>query len=146
MTTLDESGAPYGVAITSFAALSLDPPLVQWSLRNAAYSLPIFLGAGRFAVNVLSAGQEDVSRRFATPNIDRFVGMVVEHGIADLPLIQGATAWIECSIETTMEGGDHTILVGRVLRARTFDGMPLLHWRGGYLPIIADQVDNGLKA
>ena len=145
MTTVDEGGARYGVTATSFASLSLDPPLVQWSLRNAAYSLPVFLKSGRFAVNVLSADQEAVSRRFSTPEIDRFAGLNTEPGLGGVSLIRGALAWIECSLKTTLEGGDHTILVGSVLRARTFDYQPLLHWRGGYLPISPDQTESDLR-
>jgi len=139
VTTVDGDGAPYGVTATSFASLSLDPPLVQWSLRNAAYSLPVFLKSERFVVNVLSADQESVSRRFATPEIDRFAHLNTESGLGGVSLIQGALAWIECSLETTLAGGDHTILVGKVLRARTFDHQPLLYWRGGYMPDSTDQ-------
>lgn len=135
VTTIDGDGAPYGVTATSFASLSLDPPLVQWSLRNAAYSLSIFLQSGRFAVNILSAEQTAISRRFATPDIDRFAGQPTEPGLNGLSLLPGAVAWIECDLEETLAGGDHTILVGRVLRARTFEQTPLLHWRGAYLPI-----------
>jgi len=142
MTTIDECAAPYGVTATSFASLSLDPPLVQWSLRNAAYSLPVFLQARRFAVNVLSAGQEAVSSNFATPEIDRFAGLQTEPGLGGVSLIKGALAWIECSLESTLAGGDHTILVGNVLRVRTFDRQPLLYWRGGYLPDSADQTES----
>ncbi len=138
MTTLDVEEGRYGVTATSFSSLSLDPPLVQWSLRNAAYSLPIFLRSGRFAVNILASDQEVVSRRFATPGVDRFASLDVEEGLEEMPLITGAAAWIECALETTLPGGDHTILVGRVLRARTFSKPPLLHWRGDYLPIEND--------
>jgi len=145
MTTIDDDGAPYGVTATSFASLSLDPPLVQWSLRNAAYSLPVFLKSGRFSVNVLSADQERVSRRFATPEIDRFAQLNTETGLGGVSLIQGALAWIECSLETTLAGGDHTILVGKVLRARTFDHQPLLYWRGGYMPESTVQTESDPK-
>lgn len=138
MTTLDAQEGPYGVTATSFASLSLDPPLVQWSLRNAAYSLPIFLRSRRFAVNILAADQEDVSRAFSTAGVDRFTKVATEAGLGGVPLIEGAAAWIECDLETTLPGGDHTILIGRVLRARTFPRPPLLHWRGAYLPIAAD--------
>lgn len=138
MTTQDAQEGRYGVTATSFSSLSLDPPLVQWSLRNAAYSLPIFLRSGHFAVNILAVGQEDVSRRFATADVDRFAGLDTQDGLGGLPLISGAAAWIECALETTLPGGDHTILVGRVLRARTFSKQPLLHWRGAYLSIEND--------
>jgi len=144
MTTMDSEEGRYGVTATSFSSLSLDPPLVQWSLRNDAYSLPIFLRSGGFAVNILAADQEAVSRRFATPDVDRFAGLDLEEGLSEMPLIRGAAAWVECTLETTLPGGDHTILVGRVLRARTFARLPLLHWRGDYLPIESDaHLDGG---
>jgi len=142
MTTLDVKGAHFGVTASSFASLSLDPPLVQWSLRNESYSLPLFLKTGCFAVNILSAGQETISRRFSTPDIDRFDNLEIETGLNGLSLIPGAVAQIECSLENTLAGGDHTILVGRVLRARTFSGTPLLHWRGAYLPVASDQFES----
>jgi len=141
VTTLDDSGAHFGVTASSFASLSLDPPLVQWSLRNESNSLPVFLKSGCFAVNILSAEQESMSRRFSTPNIDRFAGLETGTGLNGLTLIPGTVAQIECSLENTLAGGDHTILVGRVLRARTFEGTPLLHWRGGYLPVTAEQIE-----
>jgi flavin reductase (DIM6/NTAB) family NADH-FMN oxidoreductase RutF len=143
MTTQDAEEDRYGVTVTSFSSLSLEPPLVQWSLGNAAYSLPIFLRSKRFAVNILAADQEAVSRRFATADVDRFTDLDTQDGLDGLPLIVGAAAWIECTLETTLPGGDHTILVGRVLRARTFFKPPLLHWRGGYLPIENDQHHDG---
>jgi flavin reductase (DIM6/NTAB) family NADH-FMN oxidoreductase RutF len=135
ITTSDPECGRCGVTATSFGSLSLDPPLVQWSLRNAAQSLPVFLRSGRFAVNILASDQEHVSRAFATPSADRFAGLPFEEGLDGLPLLTGAAAWIECALETTLPGGDHTILVGRVLRARTFPHTPLLHWRGRYFPI-----------
>ncbi|NRC56996.1 flavin reductase family protein [Mesorhizobium sediminum] len=135
MTTNDAEEGRYGVTATSFSSLSLDPPLVQWSLRNTAYSLPIFLRAGCFSVNILAADQTAISRRFATPDTDRFAGLDVTEGLAGMPLIDGAAAWIECTLESTLPGGDHTILIGRVVRAETFAKTPLLYWRGSYLPI-----------
>lgn len=143
MTTCDAEEGCYGVTATSFASLSLDPPLVQWSLRNAAYSLPVFMRSSHFAVNILAADQEVVSRRFATADVDRFAGLDTAEGLDETPLIVGAAAWIECALETTLPGGDHTILVGRVLRARTFAKSPLLHWRGNYLPIDNDPCPAG---
>ena len=142
MTTLDVDGKPYGVTVTSFTSLSLEPQLVQWSLRSAAWSLPIFTVAGRFVVNILSADQETVSRRFATPDIDRFSSLAVEAGLGGVPLVNGALAWVECVLETTWPVGDHTIIVGRALRAHTFDGTPLVRWRGGYQRIANETLND----
>jgi flavin reductase (DIM6/NTAB) family NADH-FMN oxidoreductase RutF len=132
VTTLDPERRPYGVTATSFSSLSLDPPLIQWSLKRAAWSYPLFARGGGFAVNILAAGQEDVSRTFATRDIDRFAVTPHRYGAEGYPLIEGALAWLECALEAELPGGDHGILVGRVLRAATFEREPLLHWRGRY--------------
>lgn len=135
ITIRGANGAPYGVTATSFGALSLDPPLVQWSLRREAWSHDEMTSVERFAVNILAAGQEDLARRFATPGIDRFAGLETEGAPDGPPLLPGAQAWIDCATETLLPGGDHTIVVGRVLSARIFERRPLLHWRGAFLPV-----------
>jgi flavin reductase (DIM6/NTAB) family NADH-FMN oxidoreductase RutF len=131
IATLDGDGQPYGITASSFVSLSLDPPLVQWSIKEQSFSLPIFAGAERFAVNLLATGQEDVSRTFCRP-VDRFETVEWEEGEGGIPLILGCLAWVECTREHILEGGDHRIVVGRVVRARTFDRGPLLHWKGHY--------------
>jgi len=141
MTTLDEAGTPQGLTISSFASLSLDPPLICWSLRRDAYLHAVYQSSRHFAVNILAAEQEEVSRRFATARIDRFIDTTCAQGIAGLPLIHDSLAWLECAAECSMPGGDHTIFVGRVLRCRTFDKTPLLHWRGRYLPVLAPMLE-----
>jgi flavin reductase (DIM6/NTAB) family NADH-FMN oxidoreductase RutF len=132
ITALDGQGAPYGVTATSFASLSLDPPLIQWSLKTAAWSFPIFSHARHFAVNILAEDQETVSRTFSSPDVDRFAVTPHEIGLHGLPLISGCAAWLECETESQLRGGDHTIFVGRVRRTCVADRPPLLHWRGAY--------------
>lgn len=131
VSTRDVERRPYGPTISSFASLSLDPPLVQSSIKRSSYAFPIFDAAGTFAVNILAGDQERVSRDFCRP-IDRFGTVFWEEGLHGLPLIHGAVAWLECAREELLVGGDHRIFVGRVLRVRTFDRAPLVHWRGGY--------------
>lgn len=132
ITTHDAGGEPFGVTATSFGALSLDPPLIQWSLRTTAWSHKLFAAAGRFAVNILAADQSDISTRFATPDIDRFTLTPFEAGLDGLPLLGGCAAWLECKTEAAIPGGDHTLFIGRVRRTAISDRAPLLHWRGGY--------------
>jgi len=132
ITTLGADGEPFGVTATSFGTLSLDPPLIQWSLRTTAWSHKLFAVAGRFAVNILAEHQSDVSTRFATPDIDRFALTPFEAGLDGLPLLSGCAAWLECKTETTIPGGDHTLFIGRVRRTAVADRAPLLHWRGAY--------------
>lgn len=131
VSTIDSKARPYGVTASSFCSLSLDPPLIQWSISTKSFSFPIFDQADYFAINVLGVGQEEVSRNFCKP-IDRFATVTTVPGVQNLPLICGSLAWIECEIEERVKGGDHTIFVGRVLRTRVFEGTPLLHWQGNY--------------
>jgi flavin reductase (DIM6/NTAB) family NADH-FMN oxidoreductase RutF len=92
----------------------------------------VFGAAASFAVNILAADQEGVSRTFCQPDVDRFG--LTPHRLSGLglPLIEGAAVWLECALEAHLPGGDHTIFVGRVLTSSVFERAPLLHWRGGY--------------
>lgn len=139
ITTRDTSFAPQGLTIGSFVSLSLDPPLVMWSITEHSYCSPIFALAEMFAVNVLAKDQEIVARNFCKP-IDRFSTVGWQDGFDGLPLIDGAVAWIECARERMFTEGDHRLFIGRVLRMRTFDRPPLLHFRGKYAAI-ADQAE-----
>jgi flavin reductase (DIM6/NTAB) family NADH-FMN oxidoreductase RutF len=134
VTTRDRIGQPCGITVNSFASLSLSPPLVQWSMKANSFSWPIFAAAHMFAVNILSADQEAICRNFCKPH-DRFADVECEDGLDGLPLIRSCVAWVECARDSIIKGGDHWIIVGRVLRARTFERMPLLYWRGRYLRI-----------
>ncbi|SCW56804.1 MULTISPECIES: flavin reductase family protein [unclassified Pseudomonas] len=139
VSTLDAEGKPYGMTASSFCSLSLDPPLIQWSISTKSFSFPIFNQAAHFAVNILAADQEEVSRNFCKP-INRFSTVAIAQGLHGLPLIEGSLAWLECKLEERLIGGDHTIFIGRVLRSKVFDKTPLLHWRGGYVPVEPDMV------
>jgi flavin reductase (DIM6/NTAB) family NADH-FMN oxidoreductase RutF len=132
VTTLQPDGKPYGLTIGSFASISLDPPLVLWSLAGKALSHPIFERALYFAINILSHDQVSISKRFSTRDIDRFAETTIETGLHQLPLIVGSLAWLECERESTVPGGDHSIFLGRVLRARSFEKKALLHCQGDY--------------
>ncbi len=135
--TTSADGKREGMTANSFSALSLDPPLVLWSIVRKSASLPNFLAAGRFAINVLDASQAALSHRFATPQKDKFEGIEVERGMDDLPLIPGALASFECRTEQTIDGGDHLLFVGRVQRVRYADGDPLIFSAGRYCTALA---------
>ncbi len=137
ITTLDGEGAPFGVTATSFGSLSLDPPLIQWSLKSAAWSHRIFAASSVFVVNILAADQAAVSTRFATPGIDRFAATDWTPGLDHLPLIEGVAARLECRTEVQVPGGDHTLFIGRVRRVQVFERPPLLHLRGAYGDFVA---------
>ena len=132
VTTRGDDGRAEGLTANSFASVSLDPPLVLWSLRTSAPSLPGFLGAGWFAVHVLGADQHHLSHRFAAPAADKFAGLACGTGLGACPLLDGCIARFECRTETTVEAGDHVIFIGRVQRLTHRDGRPLLFHGGAY--------------
>lgn len=133
ITTLN-GGLPVGMTVNSFAAVSLDPPLILWSVQNTSGRAPAFVGAQHFAVNVLSADQVDVSRIVASPQggTGAFEQIAWTEGLAGVPLIEGAIARFECRTYDVLPGGDHQILVGHVERCAVAEGEPLLFVQGGY--------------
>ena len=133
VTTCDAEKRPAGLTCSSFASVSLEPPLILVCVDHKAQSFPALREHGRFAVNILSSGQEAISRRFATSKIlDKFEG--VAHTISELglPLVDGALAHLECITVSAHVEGDHTIFVGRVERMGVPGGEPLFYFKGRY--------------
>lgn len=132
VTTRDASGRDVGLTVNSFNSVSLDPPMVLWSLIRTSGNLQAFLDNGHFAVHILSNQQEALSGRFASRNIDKFEGLTVGRGHGDVPLLADCCARFECRIASHYEGGDHVILVGEVLNFEHFGRPPLVYQSGGY--------------
>jgi flavin reductase (DIM6/NTAB) family NADH-FMN oxidoreductase RutF len=147
ITTRAPSGKFEGLTANSFAALSLDPPLVLWSLSRRSPSLPAFQEVDFFAVNVLSASQVDLSHRFATPSANKYEGIRFDEGLGGCPLLKNALATFECESANKVDGGDHLIFVGRVQRTILRDGQPLIFSAGQYctsLPLSKGQAESDL--
>jgi flavin reductase (DIM6/NTAB) family NADH-FMN oxidoreductase RutF len=121
-----------GMAANSFSTVSLDPPLVLWSIRKESKSLPSFLNNGHFSINVLGEDQMEVSGLFGRPQPNQFGQAKWDAGRHGDPLLEGAIAHFECVTESVVDGGDHHILIGRVERFARFDGAPLLFAQGQY--------------
>ncbi len=117
---------------SSLASVSLQPPLVSVCVDHTAELHDTILATQEFVLNILESRQETLSRRFADPHEDRFEGIGYHRSPAGLVLLDGALAHIECERHTTYPGGDHTIVLGRVIGGSTGDGRPLLYYRGGY--------------
>ena len=133
VTAIDPDGHPIGLTANSFSAVSLNPPLVLWCLDNTSHNLAAFRRASHHAINVLAAGQNDLSNRFATWPVDRFAGLPWHRGAGGAPLLPGCCASFELANETCHVGGDHTIFVGRVEKFNeTADLAPLLFYAGQY--------------
>ena len=128
-----------GITANSFSSVSLDPPLVLFSLNRRAHSLPAFLSTQHFAVNVLSAEQEALSNQFAKALGEKWQGVEYITWDSGCPILKGALASFECKIRHTYDGGDHVILVGEVLKIIAVpEGEPLLYLRGKYRRIASE--------
>ena len=132
VTTLDANGKPAGMTVSSFNSVSIDPPLVLWSIANDANSYDIFVNAEHFAVNVLTFGQRELSDRFAGKELDKFAGIECDEGLHGIPILPAYAVCFECRTEHLYEGGDHKIIVGRVLRVEDRDEDPLIYYRGQF--------------
>jgi flavin reductase (DIM6/NTAB) family NADH-FMN oxidoreductase RutF len=131
VTTRSAEGVPVGLTVSSFNSVSLAPPLVLWSLAHTAASLPVFASGSHFAVHVLAGDQQALAERFAARGIDRWADLEFMDGLHGLPLLDGAAATFECRRHSQHQAGDHTILVGEVLRAQQRPGSAPLLYHGG---------------
>jgi flavin reductase (DIM6/NTAB) family NADH-FMN oxidoreductase RutF len=131
-TCRDLDGRPIGLTCNSFNSLSLDPPLVLWSLRAASPALAAFREASHFAINVLAEAQVGLSRRFASAVPDRFAEGQWADGIGGAPILGGFTAVIECALHSQQEDGYHVLFIGQVERMHEAALPPLLFQAGHY--------------
>lgn len=132
MTLGTADGFRLGVTASSFNTVSLDPPLILWSLALRAPSLAEFRRHDHFAVNVLAADQKNIALQFARPSEDKFAGISIAQGTLGLPLIVGALAHIECRMVARYPGGDHEIMLGEVVSLRRAGGAPLVFQSGAF--------------
>lgn len=132
VTCRGADGQAVGLTVNSFSALSLEPPLVLWSLRLSSPSLAAFDAASHFAINVLAEGQVDVSRRFASPVGQKFDEGQWHEGVRRLPVLAGSAAVIECERVSMQSAGDHRLYIGRVLKLQAQAVPPLVYHSGRY--------------
>jgi flavin reductase (DIM6/NTAB) family NADH-FMN oxidoreductase RutF len=128
-------GAPVGLSVNSFTSVSIDPPLVAFCVGRTSSTWPRIRATGRFTVNILSADQEAVSRRFASTAsaVERFEGVGWHPSPAGSPVVEGALAWIDAAVEAEHDAGDHVLVIGRVTGLEVArEGAPLVFYRGGY--------------
>ncbi|CAN5561796.1 flavin reductase family protein [soil metagenome] len=124
---------PVGMTCQSFSSLSLDPPLVLFSPARTSTTWPLIRGIGRFAINILSAEQESICRRFAVSGGDKFADVLWKPGLTGSPLLDGAVAHLECVLHEVLPGGDHDIVIGRpVAVGQTASLSPLLFFQSRY--------------
>jgi flavin reductase (DIM6/NTAB) family NADH-FMN oxidoreductase RutF len=131
VTILGTDGQPTGLTANSFNSVSIEPPLVLWSLSRQAASMEAFRTGTHYAINVLAADQRELAERFANRNADRWSGVETTRGAGDAPLIAGAAATFECFNRSRYEEGDHVIFVGEVERCTRREGASPLLFHGG---------------
>ena len=132
ITTRAPDGTQIGLTCSSFNSVSLNPPLVLWSLENNSLSLPAFKEAKHWAVHVLAADQDELSGRFARRGANKFAGLNLEEGVGRVPLLTGCTARFQCRNAFQYDGGDHVIFVGEVERFDRSENAPLVFHGGRY--------------
>lgn len=132
VTSLSPQGVATGLTVNSFSSLSLDPPLILWCLTDESGLVEHFTPGQKFNVNFLSSGQEALALKFARPGEDRFKDITSHPDRNAVPLLEGCSGILNCVVENTYPGGDHVIIVGRVLRFREEKKPPLLFHKGGF--------------
>lgn len=132
VTTCAPDGSPVGITANSFNSVSLDPPLVLWSLARNAKSLPAFSAAAHWNIHILANDQQALSGRFARAGTDKFAGLPLDAGHDGTPLLHGCSARFQCRTLFQYDGGDHVIFVGQVLGYERSERPPLLYVTGDY--------------
>ncbi len=132
VTTAGKEGEDIGLTANSFNSVSLQPPMILWSLARSSLSLPAFQAAEHFAVHILAEDQEEISGRFARRGEDKFAGLALERGPDEIPLLKSYAARFVCRTAYQYEGGDHIIFVGEVVDFDQHDRAPLLFHGGQY--------------
>lgn len=141
VTAMSAERRPYGITCNSFASVSLNPPLVLWSLGTFSQGLAIFQNASHFAVNVLDASQQALAIQFARSSDDKFAGVSWKPGLGDAPVLADVVANFQCRAASRYYGGDHVIFLGAVEAYAYNRNSPLLFARGGFGRFLADDGD-----
>ncbi|WP_216892390.1 flavin reductase family protein [Nocardia alni] len=115
----DLGGTPYGLAVSTFVPVSLDPPLVSFCVQNSSTTWPRLSEASHLGLSLLGTGQQDAARSLAARSGDRFAGLTLRHGAGHAVFVEGASAWLEGTIETQVPAGDHQVVILRVHRLAT---------------------------
>lgn len=132
ITALGKNGQKVGMTANSFNSVSLDPALVLWSIGRDSNCFDDFMTAQAYAIHVLADDQQDLSNRFAKTGADRFEGLDISEGLSGVPLLSHYSACFQCTVANQYDGGDHVIIVGKVLEFVDNGLQPLIFHRGGY--------------
>lgn len=132
VTCKDADGKPVGATASSFNSVSMDPPLILWSVTKSINSANAFINAKEFVINVLASDQVELSNGFARSGEDKFAGTDTEEGVGGVPMLKDCVTRFQCKAWATYDGGDHEIIVGEVVAMDSSDKEGLVFYRGGY--------------
>jgi len=135
VTTLAPPDEKVGMTVNSFNSVSLDPPLILWSIGRDSNCFDAFMNAKSFAVHVLNKNQMALSNKFAQTGIDKFKGIECEAGLDGVPILSEFSVCFQCTTENLYDGGDHVIVIGRVKSIENRHQDPLVFYKGNYLSI-----------
>lgn len=125
-------GDPIGITVNSFASVSLEPPSVLWSIDKISSECDAFVNCEHYAVHILKEDQQQLARIFSDEGADKFNGLKIERGVADLPLLNECPVLLQCKMVNVYEQGDHYILIGSVVDVRVETADPLVFFSGAY--------------
>lgn len=136
VTAKGPDGEKVGVTANSFNSVSMDPPLILWSIDKRSSALETFRNASHFAVNILASDQSDLSNNFAKPQDDKYANIQYLDGMGGAPVFEGVAGYFECESWQFVEGGDHWIIIGKVENFVDASKPPLVYHQGGYSMVI----------
>lgn len=136
VTSLDRDGIYHGITVSAFCSVSLEPPLILVCIEKTTGSHRAINESGIFVVNILGAGQDDLSEKFSIPFVEKFNGVDFVLGIGGVPMLTGALVNLECRLRNAFDGGDHSIFVGEVEGVSIRDGEPLVYFHGNYRDLL----------
>lgn len=136
VTSRAATGDPHGITVSAFCSVSLNPPLILVCIEKTTGSHVAITDTGSFIVNILAAGQDEMSERFSLPRSDKFEGVKYHAGVGGVPILTDTLVMLECRVENAFDGGDHTIFVAVVENVSIRDGEPLVYFHGMYRDLL----------
>ncbi|MEO8572330.1 MAG: flavin reductase family protein [Pyrinomonadaceae bacterium] len=136
VTSRAADGDLHGITVSAFCSVSLNPPLVLACIEKTTGSYHAIQATGYFVVNILAAGQDELSERFSLPVPDKFEGVKYTAGIGEVPVLAAALVTLECRLANAFDGGDHMVFVGEVENVSIKDGDPLVYFHGNYRDLL----------
>jgi flavin reductase (DIM6/NTAB) family NADH-FMN oxidoreductase RutF len=136
VTSRGATGDPHGITVSAFSSVSLNPPLILVCIEKTTGSHVAISETGLFVVNILAAGQDEISERFSLPVLDKFESVNHHPGVGNIPVLDDALVNLECRMVNCFDGGDHSIFVGTVETVSIRDGDPLVYFHGNYRDLL----------